>query len=78
MERSHRASFTYSELVARIRRALRGRHFRRRDVVGFCGRDGVRVLEDVELLNELRAGGGQDSGLGGLLSHRAWGRMPGI
>lgn len=36
----------------------RDRHFHQQDVVDFCAQHGIRILDDVELLRELRAAGG--------------------
>jgi predicted nucleic acid-binding protein len=39
----------------------RDRHFHRQDVIDFCSQHGIRILDDIELLNELRASGTQGS-----------------
>lgn len=35
----------------------RNRHLRHLDVMDFCSQHGIRVVDDIELLNELRASG---------------------
>jgi putative PIN family toxin of toxin-antitoxin system len=35
----------------------RDRHFRNQEVVDFCAQHGVRILDDIELLHELRRSG---------------------
>lgn len=35
----------------------RDRHFDNQDVIDFCAQHGVRILDDIELLNELRRSG---------------------
>ncbi len=37
----------------------RDRHFRNQTVVDFCAQHGIRIVDDIELLNELRANDGQ-------------------
>jgi putative PIN family toxin of toxin-antitoxin system len=37
----------------------RDRHFNQQHVVDFCAQHGIRIIDDIELLNELRAAGGQ-------------------
>lgn len=39
----------------------RDRHFRQQDVIDYCSQHGIRILDDVELLKELRASSGQGS-----------------
>ena len=36
----------------------RDRHFRRQDVADFCAQHGIRIIDELALLNELRALGG--------------------
>jgi putative PIN family toxin of toxin-antitoxin system len=36
----------------------RDRHFRQQDVIDFCAQHGIRIVDDIELLNELRLAGG--------------------
>lgn len=42
----------------------RDRHFRNENVVDFCAQHGIRIVDDIELLTELRATGGQAPMLG--------------
>lgn len=37
----------------------RDKHFREQHVLDFCSQHGIRIIDDIELLNELRASGGQ-------------------
>jgi putative PIN family toxin of toxin-antitoxin system len=39
----------------------RDRHFRRQDVLDFCAQHGIRIVDDLELLNELRGAAGPTS-----------------